>query len=42
MGKEILRDLPDDDFDFDGEEEENESFNEMVEDWRFEMQTYYY
>lgn len=25
MGKEILRDLPDDD---------NESFNEMIEEWR--------
>lgn len=38
--KEIIRHLPDGDIDYDGEEEEDESYNEMLEDWRQELSTY--
>ena len=42
MGKDILRILPNGDLDYDGEEDNDESFNEMLEDWRFEINTFNY
>lgn len=40
MVKEIIRPLPDGDFDFDGEETEDPEFEEMMEEWWFELNTY--
>lgn len=40
MGKEILRRLPDGDLDYDGEDTEDIEYDEMIEEWRFEMSTY--
>lgn len=40
MVKEIIRALPDGDFDFDGEEIEDPEFEEMMEEWWFELNTY--
>lgn len=42
MGKEILIQLPDGHTDYDGDEDENDEYLEMVDDWRFEMSTYNY
>lgn len=42
MKKEILRRLPDGDYDYDGDEMENCEYSEMLDDWRFEMDTYNY
>lgn len=42
MAKEILRRLPDGDVDYDGEEVDDSEYNEMIEEWRFEIQTHYY
>lgn len=42
MVKEIIRRLPDGETDYDGEETEDPSFDEMLEEWRFEMNTYNY
>lgn len=40
--KDIMRPLPDGDFDFDGEETENPEFEEIMEEWIWEMSTYNY
>ena len=40
MGKEIIRKLPDGDCDIDGEEDDDTSYQEMMEQWRFEQSTY--
>lgn len=42
MVKEIIRTLPDGELDFDGEETEDPEYQEMLEDWRFEISTYNY
>lgn len=42
MGKEILIRLPDGDIDYDGEEPNDIEYQEWLEDWRFEMNTYNY
>ena len=41
MSKEIIIHLPDDD-DYDGDENEDLEYQEMIDDWRFEMSTYNY
>lgn len=40
MGKEIIRQLPDGDFDNDGTEEEDGEYQEMMDAWEFELSTY--
>ena len=40
MGKEIIRKLPDDDCDIDGEEEDDTAYQEMMDNWAFELSTY--
>lgn len=42
MGKDIMIHLADDYKDYDGDEEEDEEYDEMMEEWRFEMSTYNY
>lgn len=45
MGKPILIRLPDGDFDYDGEEEDTQEdieFQNMLEEWEFEMSTHLY
>lgn len=41
MGKEILIQM-DGDIDYDGDEAEDLEYQEMLEDWRFEMSTHNY
>lgn len=40
--KEITRQLSDGYIDYDGDEENNEEYQEMLEEWRFEMSTHNY
>ena len=40
--KEIYIKIPDGDLCYDGEETNDPEFDEMLEDWRFEMNTYNY
>lgn len=40
--KDIYIKDPDGDIDFDGEETEDPEYQEMLEDWRFEISTYNY
>ena len=40
MSKDIMRPLPDGDTDYDGEEAEDSEYQEWLDDWRFEMNTY--
>lgn len=42
MGREILRQLPDGEIDYDGEEQNDIEYQDWLEDWRFEMSTYNY
>lgn len=42
MGKDILINHPDGETDFDGEETEDTEYQEWLDDWRFEMNTYNY
>lgn len=41
MSKEVLRHLPDGD-DYDEEEADDTEYQEWLEEWRFEMNTYNY
>lgn len=42
MSKDITRILPDDYTDFDGEEADDTEYQEWLDDWRNEMNTYNY
>lgn len=42
MGKDIMIHLADDYEDYDGYEEDDEEYDAMMEEWRFEMSTYNY
>lgn len=40
MGKEIIRQSPDGDYEYDGDEENDTEYQEMMDNWRFELSTY--
>ena len=42
MGKEIIRQLPDGECDYDGDEEDGSEYQEMMDAWGFELSTYDY
>lgn len=42
MSKDITRILPDGDTDFDGEEVDDTEYQEWLDDWRYECNTYNY
>ena len=42
MVRDIYINVPDGDLIYDGEESNDPEFDEMLEDWRFEMNTYNY
>ena len=42
MGKDILINHSDEDADYDGDEADDTEYQEWLDDWRFEMNTYNY